>query len=79
MVAELYNPAYILVVNSCMVGIIGDDIEAVAAEAEGTYKVPVISINSFGFMNGAYSNGFKLAVSIMLNRFVYFKKSGTIQ
>lgn len=52
-----------------MVGIIGDDIEALAAEAEGTYKVPVISINSFGFMNGAYSNGFKLAVSIMLNRF----------
>lgn len=69
MVVELYNPVYILVVNSCMVGIIGDDIEAVAAEAEAACKVPVLAINSFGFMNGAYSNGFKLAVSIILSRF----------
>lgn len=69
MVAELYNPAYILVVNSCMVGIIGDDIEAVAEEAEVACKVPVLAINSFGFMNGAYSNGFKLAVSRILSRF----------
>lgn len=78
-VAKFYNPAYILVVNSCMVGIIGDDVAAVAAEAEAVYKIPVLVIDSFGFMNGAYSNGFELAVSGILKRFCSLQEKQAAQ
>lgn len=78
-VVEHYNPAYILVVNSCMVGIIGDDVAAVAAQAEAEYKVPVLTIDSFGFMNGAYSNGFRLAVNGLIKRFCSLQQKQAAQ
>lgn len=65
-----YKPSYIIIANSCMVGIIGDDIAGIVGDLEESYHLPIIAINSFGFMNGAYSKGFILAVSALLDRFV---------
>lgn len=65
-----YKPRYIIIANSCMVGVIGDDIGGIVGELEDLYHLPIIPINSFGFMNGAYSRGFFLTTSMLLERFV---------
>lgn len=70
-VIKYIKPEYILVVNSCMVGILGDDVLATTegvAKATGT---PIITIESFGFMNGAYSNGFLKACTALIDNFTH--------
>lgn len=69
-VVQKYEPKYIIIANSCMVGVIGDDIGGIIGELESSYHLPIIPINSFGFMNGAYSRGFFLTTSMLVDRFV---------
>ncbi|MDR2141931.1 MAG: nitrogenase iron-molybdenum cofactor biosynthesis protein NifE [Deltaproteobacteria bacterium] len=59
-IAEIYRPPVIFIYATCVVGVIGDDVEAVAREAEKAYGIRVIVIQSPGFA-GHKSLGYRLA------------------
>jgi nitrogenase molybdenum-cofactor synthesis protein NifE len=56
----LYTPSIILVYSTCIVGVIGDDIEAVCKIASMKHNIPVIPVKSEGF-KGNKSDGYKAA------------------
>ena len=56
----LYTPPIILVYSTCIVGVIGDDIEAVCKIASMKHNIPVIPVKSEGF-KGNKSDGYKAA------------------
>jgi nitrogenase molybdenum-cofactor synthesis protein NifE len=56
----LYTPPIILVYSTCIVGFIGDDIEAVCKIASMKHNIPVIPVKSEGF-KGNKSDGYKAA------------------
>ena len=62
---EKYSPKLIFVYATCIVGVIGDDIEAVCKKAEEKYKIRVIPVKSSGFA-GNKSMGYKAACNALL-------------
>ncbi|MDR3307465.1 MAG: nitrogenase iron-molybdenum cofactor biosynthesis protein NifE, partial [Coriobacteriales bacterium] len=54
------HPQVIFVYATCIVGVIGDDVEAVCREAEKLYGIRVIPVMAPGF-SGTKSQGYKLA------------------
>jgi nitrogenase molybdenum-cofactor synthesis protein NifE len=56
----LYNPPVVFVYSTCIVGIIGDDLEAVCKTASTKHNIPVIPVKSEGF-KGNKSDGYKAA------------------
>ena len=60
-----YHPDLIAVLSSCCSGIIGDDVETVAREAEGTVKARVLAIRSEGF-GGDFRSGYEDAFSAIM-------------
>lgn len=60
MVEATPRPKLIFVYATCIVGVIGDDVNAVCKEAEETYGIRVIPVASSGF-SGTKSKGYKLA------------------
>lgn len=57
---ELYKPPVVFVYSTCIVGIIGDDLEAVCKAASERNGIPVIPVKSEGF-KGTKSDGYKAA------------------
>ncbi|MDR2707024.1 MAG: hypothetical protein LBC02_14720 [Planctomycetaceae bacterium] len=55
---ERYHPKAIFVSTSCATGIIAEDIEGAAAEAEVKYGVPVVPLYCEGFRSKHWSSGF---------------------
>jgi nitrogenase molybdenum-cofactor synthesis protein NifE len=55
-----YVPKVIFVYATCIVGVIGDDVEAVCRQAEHSYGIRVIPVQSPGF-SGNKSYGYRLA------------------
>ncbi len=64
-VMQQYAPKLIFVYATCIVGVIGDDIEAVCRNAEETYHNRVIPVKAPGF-SGTKSQGYKLACEAIL-------------
>ncbi|MDW7730808.1 MAG: nitrogenase iron-molybdenum cofactor biosynthesis protein NifE [Methanolobus sp.] len=62
---ELYNPPVIFVYSTCIVGIIGDDLEAVCKEATERVGIPVLPVQSEGF-KGTKSDGYKAACHALM-------------
>ncbi|MDS1029299.1 nitrogenase molybdenum-iron protein alpha chain [Bacillota bacterium LX-D] len=58
---ETFNPAAITISATCPVGLIGDDISAVAAEAQKKYGIPVIAFNCEGYKGVSQSAGHHIA------------------
>jgi nitrogenase molybdenum-cofactor synthesis protein NifE len=56
----LYHPPVIFVYSTCIVGIIGDDLEAVCKSASQKHNIPVLPVKSEGF-KGNKSDGYKAA------------------
>ena len=56
----LYHPPVIFVYSTCIVGIIGDDLEAICKTASRKHNIPVIPVKSEGF-KGNKSDGYKAA------------------
>ena len=56
-VIKKITPKYIVVGNSCVAGIIGDDIVSIAEAISKEFKVPIFTVPCFGFMNGGYEEG----------------------
>lgn len=65
-VVEKHHPKVIFVYATCIVGVIGDDIEAVCRLAERKYGVRVIPVKSPGF-SGNKSHGYKMACNAILS------------
>ncbi|WP_411678312.1 nitrogenase iron-molybdenum cofactor biosynthesis protein NifE [Caproicibacter sp.] len=64
-IMEKYAPKLIFVYATCIVGVIGDDVEAVCRQAEKTYHNRVIPVKAPGF-SGTKSQGYKLACNALL-------------
>ncbi len=64
-ICENYSPKLIFVYATCIVGVIGDDIDAVCKKAEEKYRIRVIPVKSSGFA-GNKSMGYKAACNALL-------------
>jgi len=62
---EKYRPPLVLVYSTCIVGIIGDDLEAVCRAAAGRHGIEVLPVQSSGFA-GSKSDGYKAACDVLL-------------
>ena len=49
-VKQRYNPAAVFVYSTCVTALIGDDLDAVCQAASGKAEIPVIPVNSPGFI-----------------------------
>ena len=64
-IVEKFRPKLIFVYATCIVGVIGDDVEAICKAAEKKYGIIVIPIKSSGF-SGNKSTGYRLACDALL-------------
>lgn len=65
-IMETHDPKVIFVYATCVVGVIGDDLGAVARQAEHKYGIRVIPVQSSGFA-GNKSSGYKAACDAILD------------
>jgi len=70
------RPRLIFVYATCIVGVIGDDIEAVCRKAEETYGIRCIPVKAPGF-SGTKSQGYKLACDALMTLMRPHRHSGT--
>ena len=64
-----YKPQCIVIANSCVAGVIGDDVDAVARDVEKICDVPVITVDCFGFLDGEYYQGYFETTERIIDRF----------
>jgi nitrogenase molybdenum-cofactor synthesis protein NifE len=64
-IVQKHNPKLIFVYSTCVVGVIGDDIEAVTRNAREKYNIQIIPVYSTGFA-GNKSAGYKAACNALL-------------
>lgn len=64
---ELFHPTGIGIYATCPVGLIGDDINAVAAEARKTYGIPVLAFSCEGYKGVSQSAGHHIANNIVMS------------
>lgn len=76
-VMENYKPKCLLIATSCVAGVIGDDVEMEAEEAEMTYGIPVLCMPFSGFLGGEYSDGYYKTVDMIIHRF--FKRQEKVK
>jgi len=69
-VVKRYKPQYIVIANSCVVGVIGDDVAAVAANAEEKHNLPIITLPCYGFLDGEYYAGYYGVAEALVDRFL---------
>lgn len=65
-----HHPQYIVIANSCVAGVIGEDTRAIAAEAEKYWGIPVMAVSGHGFLDGDYYSGFYQAGKLLIERFM---------
>ncbi len=61
---DAYKPKAAFVYSTCIVGIIGDDVEAVCKKAAKQTEIPVLAVHSEGF-KGTKKDGYKAACDAM--------------
>lgn len=69
-VVQKYQPEYIMIANSCVAGVIGDDTAAVASEAEEALGIPIMAVPCYGYLDGDYYTGFYQAGKLLAERFM---------
>ena len=67
---ETYKPKCLMIANSCVAGVIGDDVESVAREVEEEYNVPILTVECCGFLGAEYYDGYFEITQKLLERFV---------
>jgi nitrogenase molybdenum-iron protein alpha chain len=58
---EIFDPRTIMICSTCPVGLIGDDINAVAAESEKLYGIKVLAFSCEGYKGVSQSGGHHIA------------------
>lgn len=67
---ERFNPKAIFITTSCASGIIGDDVESIAVNAEKELGIPVVYISCEGFKSRVWTTGFDSAFHGILRKIV---------
>ncbi|QAA33628.1 nitrogenase molybdenum-iron protein alpha chain [Clostridium manihotivorum] len=67
---EIFHPKAIGIYATCPVGLIGDDINAVAAEAQKKYGIDVLAFNCEGYKGVSQSAGHHIANNIVMERII---------
>ncbi len=62
---DLHQPKAAFVYSTCIVGIIGDDLEAVCKKASEEKGIPVLPVESAGFKKGNKRGGYEAACNAM--------------
>ncbi|WP_196602466.1 nitrogenase component 1 [Pectinatus frisingensis] len=57
-VVDKYQPECIAIGNSCIAGVIGDDVETIGDAAARQFKIPIITVSCYGFLDGEYYQGY---------------------
>ncbi|MDD3416241.1 MAG: nitrogenase iron-molybdenum cofactor biosynthesis protein NifE [Lachnospiraceae bacterium] len=70
---EKQNPKLIFVYSTCIVGVIGDDVDSLCSRMSNKYKIPVIPVKSPGF-SGNKSTGYRMACDAIMQVISPFKK-----
>ncbi len=65
-IIEKEKPKTVFIYSTCVVGVIGDDVDAVARKAEQKHGVRVIPVHSSGF-SGSKKDGYKAACHAILD------------
>jgi nitrogenase molybdenum-cofactor synthesis protein NifE len=76
-VAENYDPKVIFIYATCIVGVIGDDVDAVCRQMNQKYHIPVIPVKSAGF-SGNKSTGYKMACNAIMELLLPHKTDNRI-
>lgn len=76
--AEAQKPKLIFVYSTCIVGVIGDDVDAVCRNMSEKYKIPVIPVKSPGF-SGNKSTGYRMACDAIMQLLLPHKSEKKIQ
>lgn len=69
-VIDTYRPTYIVVADSCLSGVIGDDSGAVCQEKEAEYGIPILHVDCHGFLDGEYYGGYIETSKKLVERFM---------
>lgn len=77
-VATKYQPKVIFIYATCIVGVIGDDVEAVCRTMSSKYGFPVIPVKSPGF-SGNKSTGYRMACNAIMEVIKPYKDRGKIK
>ncbi|MFW6022232.1 MAG: nitrogenase molybdenum-iron protein alpha chain [Halanaerobiaceae bacterium] len=67
---EIFDPDAITISATCPVGLIGDDINAVAAEAQEEFGIPVLPFSCEGYKGVSQSAGHHIANNILMDKVV---------
>lgn len=67
---EKHRPQYVVIANSCVAGVTGEDTRAVAKEAEEYWGIPIMAVDGHGFLDGDYYSGFFQAGQLLIERFM---------
>lgn len=67
---EKYTPQCIVIANSCVAGVIGDDVVSVARDAQEKYQLPILTVDSYGFLDGEYYEGYFFMTENLIDHFV---------
>ncbi|MDR2612077.1 MAG: nitrogenase iron-molybdenum cofactor biosynthesis protein NifE [Deltaproteobacteria bacterium] len=65
-IAERERPPVVFIYSTCLVGVIGDDVEAVCREAESRYGIRVVNVKAPGFA-GHKAMGYRLACEAIMD------------
>ncbi len=66
----MFSPKAILICSTCPVGLIGDDIHAVAAEAEKKYGITCVAFSCEGYKGVSQSGGHHIANNGLMRRVI---------
>lgn len=66
---ERYNPKLVFIFSSCASGIIGDDIDAIAANLQDEYDAVIVPVHCEGFKSKICASGFDAAF-IAINKYI---------
>ena len=69
-VMKTWQPKCLIIATSCVAGVIGDDVEQEAEDAEAEYGIPVLCVPYGGFLGGEYSDGYFQTVRLIMDRFI---------
>ncbi|MDR1519520.1 MAG: nitrogenase component I subunit alpha [Planctomycetota bacterium] len=67
---EIFNPKCVMICSTCPVGLIGDDIHAVAAEAEKSYGISCMAYSCEGYKGVSQSAGHHIANNTLMRRII---------
>ena len=69
-VMKIFNPKAITISATCPVGLIGDDIQAVAKAAEAKHGIQVLAFNCEGYKGVSQSAGHHIANNILMDKVI---------